>query len=312
MNAFRWTAFSLALALSAPTLASAAGSLIAPSALSASTRADYTSAIAAAKRADPEAFAALVRFEADVPAMDKSKRGRFAPMSGALRAFGDRGLWPMVEAVAFDGPSGADWTATAKTAWQAGLIEALGQLQDPRVIPLLDAVLASAPRDPTLLQSTVNARGAFGDDAGLDLLVRMAEAPGPHQAAVLAGLGQCRRARAAEVLASALDQTPAGGANVRSLVEALSDVGNAWVWPTLPEAQRAEATDSQRTAAEALVRAFVRMADADRTAISNALMVVDFADTPALVASVRSSAASDSLRSALDALLVRFARNPTR
>ncbi len=66
-----------------------------------------------------------------------------------------------------------------------------------------------------------------------------------------------------------------------------------------------------RTAAAALVAAFLRSQGSLRDAASNALMVVDAPETPALIDAAQASASLEQ-RTALAALRARFANNPTR
>ena len=301
-------AFFLSLGLAS--VASAAGSLTAPDALPAAVRADYEAAIVQARRDNPDAFRSVQALAVRVPDLDRTKRGRYVLFERLLQVVAPEDMWALVEVAAFSGPDGAMWTPTARTAWQVGLLGALGAVQDKRLIPLFDTLLSQPSSDFLVLRETAVARGLFGDDAGLAELVSLARASGPHQAAVLAGLGRCRRALAAETIAAAIEVAQPGEQAIW-LIDALSDVGNSWVWPRLSPERRVEEQATRQVAAEALVRAFARFDGAERQKASDALMVVDAPGTPALVSAARAKVGADQ-RAAFDKLAARFAQNPVR
>jgi hypothetical protein len=154
------------------------------------------------------------------------------------------------------------------------------------------------------------ALGALGTDQATQRLLALARSP--HGDAVRAGMGSCRRAPVAEELAHALarEQRPVVR---RALIDSLAEVGNAWAFRTRAVAVSADEQARIRSrAARALLEAFVHDRGSLRDAADNALMVVDAADTPALIASLRARSDDGELRAALDRLAARLSRNPTR
>ena len=121
-------------------------------------------------------------------------------------------------------------------------------------------------------------------------------------------MGDCRRIRITEALASHLRSTNDEEV-ARAVARSLGRAGNAWAWKTV--ADKSEEARIRETAARALVDAYVRRDGEARTAASNALMVVDAPETPALIAQAKKGAPADAIK-ALDALAERFARNPSR
>lgn len=303
----------IGLVLAVASGAGARGSLLDAKSLPPAVAKEYADAVAASKARDSEPFDFIRQVASDTPKLDQHKRGRLAPLVRLFESMGESGLWALVEAVAFNGPEDAKWSATARTAWQAGVVEAIGRLRDPRMVPLLDALLAALPSDAIVAREVVVARGLFADDQGVRLLTRMAGTAGPHQDAVLAGLGRCRRVGAAEALAAALIGAirTSDGPRIRAVIESLSDVGNAWVWDAIPPVLGVEGDVVRQLAARALVSAYVALEGHARQAASNAIMVVDFVGTPGLIDAER-AAASPAGRDALHALHARFERNPTR
>jgi hypothetical protein len=121
-------------------------------------------------------------------------------------------------------------------------------------------------------------------------------------------MGECRRSRVTTALAERL-RTTSDEATARIAARSLGRAGNAWAWRTLGD--RSEEARIRETAAKALVDAFVRHDGEARTAASNALMVVDAPQTPALIDEAKKTAGPKTIK-ALDALATRFARNPAR
>jgi hypothetical protein len=219
----------------------------------------------------------------------------------------------MVEELAFEATPRGELTDSAWTAWRAGLVEAIGTWRDPRTEPVLRAVLDGDDTDSLLIRVAAEAVGRLGTDAGAARLVELASTPGPKQAAVLAGMGGCRRVVAVDALTRALAANPDAETAV-AIVKSLGTAGNwgAWSTPAL-DPLRGEEEAVRSKAARALVDAFTTWDGHVRRAASNALMVVDWAGTPALIAEARATAGADPVvLDALDALAARFAKNPAR
>ncbi|MCC6810839.1 MAG: hypothetical protein IT381_25645 [Deltaproteobacteria bacterium] len=283
------------------------GLVLSPRALPPAVAQRLTLDIAAAKSAAPATFSGLQALIAQVPRLDAQKRGDLPTLTPRLSRLGPDALLPMLEAIAFQAPARAAWTESAERGLRLSLIEAAGMLRDARAEPVFLAILASDERDFATLQLTAEALGRLESDTAVNAL--LAAATTDKRDAVLAGMGQCRRARIADALAIALDgaRSPA---QAKSLVRSLAHAGNAAAWKLGgPYADEARAV--RATAAEALLRAFIAYDDEARDAASNGLMVVDDAETPILIARAR-VLADAATAAALDELAQRFARNPTR
>jgi hypothetical protein len=137
----------------------------------------------------------------------------------------------------------------------------------------------------------------------------LAAAAGERRTAILTGMGQCRRAAAARLLAAELARNP-NEQTKRALVEALREVGNSWAWQTPVIAASGEGLETRRVATEALTAAFAPATDVERVAIAKALQVVAHPDAIALAQRARAQAGSAELRAAYDRLLRRLEDNP--
>jgi HEAT repeat protein len=305
MNALYAIPFTLALAAQA-----GHGVVIGPDQLPPDVRLRLSAEIERARIERPAAFSAVATIRSRLPELDAHKRGRYANVGPLLKTIGPSALLPMLEAIAFEGPSRGDLSESAWTAYRSGLLEAVGVLQDPRAGPVLLSVLEGDERDFQVLRSAAEALGYLGDDASAARLVALARTRGPKQAAVLAGMGSCRRLSVAQALAGELASRPAEGTAL-SVVKSLGEVGNAWAWKTPGITAKNAARAVRETAARALIAAFVSYGDPVRQAASNALMVVDDPSTPALIQRAQAGP-SPLVSEALAGLAVRFQRNPTR
>jgi HEAT repeat protein len=286
------------------------GVVIAPERLPTNVRLQLASEIEEARNAQPAAFSAVATIQNRMPELEAHKRGRYANVGPLLKTIGPSALLPMLELIAFDGPTRGDLSESAWTAFRSGLLEAVGVLRDPRAGPVLRAVLEGNEREFHVLRSAAEALGYLGDDSSAAKLVEIARTRGPKQEAVLAGMGSCRRLSVAEALASELATHPAAG-SAEYVVKSLGEVGNAWAWKTPGASAKSEERAVRETAARALVAAFVSYGEPVRQAASNALMVVDDPSTPTLIQAAQQGASPD-VAAALTALGARFQRNPTR
>ncbi len=261
--------------------------------------------IALARTASPQAFAGVASVRAQVATLDARKRGRLAPVTSYLASLGPAATWALVEALAFDGALEATLPRSAHVAWEAGLLEALGRLQDARVQPLLEVAVANEALEPEVVRSATEALGLLGNDRAVTTLLALASTPGAHRAAMLTGLGACRRLAVADFLGRALAGSIDDAERLR-LVKALSRVGNAWALETPTGAPvKAEVPRLKATAAQALVKLFVRSQGNVRQQAADALLIVAAPETPMLLAQVR---AVDP--AGVDALGQRFAALP--
>jgi hypothetical protein len=277
--------------------------------LSPAERIELTAAIEEARAASPAAFEAVAAIRARLAELDAGKRGPAAVVTPMLKAIGPDGLYAMIEQIAAGGERG-DLDESAWVAWRAALLEATGMLRDPRAEPVLTAVLDSAAGDHDVAVIAAEALARLGTDSAAAKLVSMAKRPGPGQVAVLAGMGECRRAVVAQALATAIAARP-DAATAKHIVRSLGDVGSAWAWETAIVAASGEGAATRALAAAALVTAYATYDGEVRQSASNAILVVDDPSTPALVQRAKKGA-SPEVASALDALAARFARNPAR
>jgi HEAT repeat protein len=310
---------TLALLLPSLALAAAPGT---PLPLSPAQRKELAAQIATARERSPRAFEAVDALFAELPKLDAQKRGRILPVGPMLKPLGADAVMPLIHELAFRdrSQSFAELPPSAVKAWRIGALEALGVQRDVRARPVLEAALrAPAGEDPQVVRAAAEALGRLGDDAAVQTLLHLAQPGMPHQAAVLAGMGSCRRSETTgrlmiELMAEKLPE-PAQG---RALVRALSDAGNAWAWQT--PAVRKYATEEREVrskAAYALIWAYVRYEDDVRQEAFNALRVVDSPDTAAQMAEVRKSAVllrglaeTPAIYAALDELAKRLESNP--
>lgn len=263
-------------------------------------RAAWASSIVAARLRSPAVFARVAAVRGRLLELDAHKRGPLAPIPAHLQGLGAGGVEALAEQVLADDPSLPE---SARTAWRAGVIEALGALRDARtrdlVAPLLD------DPDRLVARAAAEAIGKLGDDEAVKLLV-------PRIAAqqVSAIGGACRRRAIASALTGVVAAHPSSEV-ARATARALGELGASWAWRTGKVPAPGEEHDVRAAAARALIELFVGYDGEVRQAASNALMVVDDPSTPALLAAAKVSASSDVI-AALDALSLRLARNPAR
>lgn len=303
MNATKLMAVALGLSVSVS--ASAKGLVVDGSELNSAQRGVLLSNIEQARRADPGAFSLLQAMFAKLPKADQFKRGPWALMTPGLKAMGARGLYPMLDALAFNGQDLAGLSESAQESWRLALLDAVGLLRSPEAEPVLvGALRTEGLTERERLVASIGL-GRLASDSAVQFLVSRLSMT--HREAALTGLGESRRLAAVHAVANVL----AGDATepeVRSAVKALGEAGSAWAWKLARDGREAQGV---RTAcAEALVAAFVRFSGEARQAASNSLMRVDAGNTLELIAQAKG--AHPALSTELDALADRFARNPAR
>ena len=250
-----------------------------------------------------------VRRAAD--SLDAKKRGgAVAPLGRTFKQFGPEALLPMLDALSNPNAPGGPVTPGGQLSLRVGLLEAVGVLRDARALPVLEAILVASNEPFPVTRAAAEAYGLMQTDAVAARLIGLARGGDAHARAVREGLASCRRVVVAQALGAAVSTVT----DVREQVElarALGVVGNAWAWKTPDVVTRAEESEVRLVAARALVAAFVRWSAEARQAASNALMVVDARETPALIAAAMAGATPEQ-RAALEGLQARFNRNPTR
>jgi hypothetical protein len=246
---------------------------------------------------EPAPFAAV----AEIVGGAHARTARRAPLGIALAKLGREAALPILELLALDPPHEA--------LVRRDLMEAVGLLRYAPALPVLAAILDDDAEDAETTRSAAEAIARIGtDEAEARLLASLASASGERERAIVAGMGECRRARIAEELARRLVSTTDEGI-ARAAARSLGRAGNAWAWRTM--ADRRDEARIREIAAHTLVDAFVRYDGEVRAAASNAMMVVDAPETTRIIEEARKGA-SPAQREALDALAERFARNPTR
>lgn len=298
------------LAMSAP--ASAAGAGLDPNELTPATRATLKAEIARARVETPELFKAVADIASRAREIEASGRARGIPLTLHFKPLGHRALYPLLEELAFDSHAPKDLPPVAASALRLGLIESVGTIRDARAVPVIAKILELS-RDDRTTRSAAEALARIGTDDAMDILVAgatkaRADGAAARERAILVGMHDARREAAARFLAKRL-RDAADDETARVLAKSLGGVGNAWAWSTLSDQREARAT--RAVAAEALVDAFVRFRGEAREQAAKALLVVDDASTPSLIAIARRSA-SGELAADLDRLERRLATNPTR
>lgn len=286
------------------------GAVTSPARLSVKARAQLGADIAAAKASHPEIFATLQRIRAELPDLDANKRGRLAPLTPALKAMGVQAVPALLNEIAVDAAPRGELTDDAWLAWRLGLVEATGMLRDVRAEPVLAALVDGPNGEFLLMKAAAEALGRMGTDTAAAKLIGLARTEGPKQLAVLAGMGECRRARVAGALAQTLSARPEPKVAFH-VVKSLQNVGSDWAWQTPVISKSGEEAQVRGAAAKALVAAFVAYDGEVREAALKALLVVNHDGTPALIAQAKTDA-SPSLKAELERLAQRFDNGPLR
>jgi len=242
--------------------------------------------------------------------LDARRHGRYATITPHLKRLGPTALLPMLDALAFDGPTRAGMSDKAWLTLRVGLLEAVGSLRDPRAVPVLEAILDQTSVELEVTRAAAEALGRIGSDRAVSKLVGASRSQGARQRAIVQGMADCRRLAMARHIASWLQRNP-DEAMALDLVNAMGSVGNVWAWKA-SSAHASEQDATRALAARTLVHAFVRYDGAVRQAAAKALLVVDHASAGALVERERERARLVSLREQLETLSRRIAENPIR
>jgi hypothetical protein len=284
------------------------GAVIAPDKLATAERSALAQAIAAERIAKPAAFEKLAQFRQDLPTLDADKRGPAVPVAAILKGMGQDALMPMLNELAFDTRGRDGLTESAWKDWRVGLVEAVGFLRDGRSAPVLTAILDGSETHFELLRSAAGALGKLGTDVAAQKLVTMARQKSDKQLAVLAGMGHCRRLVIANELAAMLLAQP-DAATAAILAHSLGDVGSAWAWKTPIVKASGEEDPVRSAAAKALIAAYLRYDGEARSSITKAVLMVDHANTLALITALQKSVRPEE-RALLDELAARFQKSP--
>ncbi|MBA2665088.1 MAG: HEAT repeat domain-containing protein [Bradymonadaceae bacterium] len=257
---------------------------------------------------NPMIFVRLDELKASVIRADRNKRGRLAPVSGLFKALGPEALLPMLSAIATESPIASGMRLSAWTVYRAAMIEAVGDLRDPRAFGVLQAVLKGNEHNVVVLSAASEALGKLDDDASIAALLEIATRAGSKQDAIIAGLASARRPDVATFLAQHLLQTTNPDSKIVAM-GALSSVANSWAWQTTRLANSQQGDRTRQIAAEALFAIFVSGDARLRAEATRALLLVDHPSTALLIADARPSTDRE-LADALDGLNTRLANNP--
>lgn len=288
----------------------AEGVVIAPGRIPSTARAALLAEIDQARQANPAPFVAVATVRSQLAELDANKRGRLAALTPYLKSIGPEALFAMLAELAVDAPARGDLTDTAWAAWRIGLLEATGAIRDPRSEAVMIAILESPETDFAVVKAAAEALGKVGSDRAAAKLVLFSKAAGPKQAAILAGMGECRRTVTTEALAKALSSMT-DAATAKLVIRSLGNAGSAWAWKTPIIQVSGEEAVVRKTAAKALISAFVTFEGEARKAAEKSILVVADPSTPALIEAAKKSA-SPALAAELDALSSRFAKSPIR
>lgn len=295
-------------ALSMTSAAFAQGVTIAPTHLSTSDRAALLANIDKARKANPAIFERVKKARQMAIEVDGNRRGRFASITLPLRSMGKDALFPMLEMLAVDAPKRGAMTETAWTTLRVSLLEAVGEVRDPRARPVLVAVIERDPQ-AEVIRAAAESLGRLLDDTSAKQLVALAQKPGRKQLPILAGMGECRREIAVRELAR--QSTSSDPAVVTVVLKALGEAGNSWAWQTPAIKATGEEDAVRGIAATALLNAFVKHTGPLRERAAKSLVIVDWAKTKDLIAVARKNA-DPRTASALAHLEQRLANNVTR
>lgn len=286
-------------------IAAADGLLIGPSALSPEASTKLESQILAERSANPKAFEAVKNVKGHRPEVYSQFRNPKPMVLRELRGLGAAALLPMLEALAVQAPARGNATDAEWDALKLGMLEAVGILRDARARPVLHAAFEAKGQSPAVLLAAGRALGKLGGDAELGLLKKHAVKGDPLLLAAIAGLGEMRRKESAQHLASLLS------ANVQTdaVAEAMGQLGSSWAWRTLGPKAAATGLEVRKICAQALAPSY-RKNPKSRTALGEALLMVDHPSTVALLESEKASAGKHA--AALDAMITRVERQRAR
>ncbi len=248
-------------------------------------------------RTRPDLFAAVDEVRDEVVAYHRGGAWRPMNVAGLLDGVGEQRLLPLLWALASDDPLALGMGLTAWVAWRVGLTESIGRLRDPRSVPVLQSIVAGDDPQAAVRRAAVAAIGRTGDAGGIAAAIEVAEASPQRRAAVIEGLGQARRAVAADYLLE-ISRTEDDPVLRRAAIRALGDWGNleAWRTPALsPWAEEGEA--AREIIVETLVDAYPDADSVIRAEIAKTLQLVDVHGSAAR-AGRRAGVAEDEARGA--------------
>ncbi len=240
-----------------------------------------------ARMATPALFDTLRAIRADVPNLERQRRGNHALVGRILANLGKDALLPMLDMLVFREAEERALEPNARVAWRAGLIEAIGKLRDPFALPYIGALLDGPETEPHLVFAAAQALARHGGDESTDKLVLRSAQPDPKRVSIVKALGECRREKAARAIVAVLESNTADPLLSKTAVDALGMVGSSWAWAVPEVAKNGEGDRTREVAARALIAALPKLAvDAQRD-VAVALSSIELAQTGAWMQEAR-------------------------
>jgi hypothetical protein len=258
----------------------------------------------------PELFEYTAATRRRVIEADRQRRGPYAHVAPIFRSLGPEALLPMLHAIATDEPLESGMPLRAWIAYRAGLIEAVGNSRDPRLAPVIWAVLEGGDTHPMIRRAAAEAIARLADEANTARLLEwVANAPVEEKPPLVLALGKARGIMAAEFLADILRQSDDQAVN-EAATRALGDLANAWAWETPFLAKSGQAGRVKQIAFDALLEVYLGSAAPSLVDESlKSLMLVNVEDYEMRLAKRRElGGAGEGAR--IDALERRLKNNP--
>lgn len=265
-----------------------------------------TKQIEGARKAHAAEFAAVKQLREEMPELDARKRGRIAPVGTTLDLLGPNAVWALMDDLIQDKPF-ANQRPSVRQGWRIGVLHALGRLRNPVARPVLERVV-SQESDTWVLRTAAEALGKLQDQEAAEFLIKASAGEGARAEAVLEGMAHCRRLVVTEYLVSRIEQAKADSEK-RALVESLRDHANAWAWKTDVVAASGEGEQVRNLSAAALIRTYAKEPQLEKE-LRKAILIVDSAESVALVQAEISKASAPAAKASLEDLLKALASNP--
>jgi hypothetical protein len=270
-----FSALAAALVMSVASPAAAAeGVAIDARVLPAQARASLLAQITKYKVKNPAIFQQVRSVKGHRPELYMKFRNPVPLVGRELRHLGSDALLPMLEALAFDAPPVDGLKQNEIDALRVGLLEAVGMLRDGRSEAVLEAVFAG-DHSRWVNIAAAEAVGRLCTTRGLSRLASALDTKSRNHA--IAGLGQCRKHKSAELLAGLLDKTKTAS-EADTIAAAMGSIGSRWAWRALArrdgKTRLAEGEAVRTVIAEALVRNYDRFSGETRKRHREAISMV--------------------------------------
>ena len=258
--------------------------------------------ITAASKADPGLFKTYDELRDHVVELDKKKRGPFLPLGAAFTALGPDAVLPLANMMLteLEQPS---LTGSARVTMFVGVAEALANLQQSDVVPVLFEVL-NRETEQSIVAAATEAIGRLGNDEDIADLLRNVTNDD-----VTRGLRGCRRVACASFLIGKLDS--AEGSTQLITIKTMGSVANTWAWQTSEVQSKDDGNAVRGIVARALIARYTSFGPSAQKTARKSILLANFDGSARLIAAQRANA-SETERAALDALAERVANNPLK